>query len=436
MRVVDPTTGHPCPPSSVGQLQVSGSSVFSQYYANPGATSESFTPDGWFTTGDLALIDRDGYLHMLGRHKDVINVNGVKHPCVDVEHFIEDSNIPGVQNSLVFVSAMRLEGADTETYAVFYQHSSAKVDDIVDGLPEDEVQSILSTNRGIRNVCSLFCSQAPHVVLPLPSKYFVKTALGKVSRSALMKAYEQGKFSSLEQFIADAAVAASRRGLNGSASTRTALDEVICEGVSMVFELDPTTIELDQNLFDIGASSMHLMRLKTFLQERLHIHDIPVVELLKRPVISELSVYLQELRESSKHYEASYNPLICFNPHGSKPPLYLVHPGVGEVLIFINLARVLNDDRPVYALRARGFEEGEIPSTSMQEMVEIYTDAIERNNPAGPYYVAGYSFGGCIAVEIGKLLEKRGKKVDWVGIMNVPPFIQFRVKELIWLETM
>ncbi|KXN81002.1 Polyketide synthase PksJ [Leucoagaricus sp. SymC.cos] len=436
MRTVDPLTGFSCPSNVVGQLQVSGTSVFSHYYANSDATHESFTSDGWFVTGDLATIDDHGYLHILGRHKDVINVNGVKHPSVDVEHYIEDSKIRGVENSLVFVSALRLEGADTETYAVFYQHADVFTEE-PNALTEGEVKALLATNRGIRNVCGVFCSQAPHAILPLPRKYCVKTALGKVSRSGLTKVYEQGAFAALERFLIEAASIPMRRAdEHASAHSHSAFDEVVCEGVAEVFGLDPLTLDLNQNLFDIGASSMHLVRLKTFLQDRFHIHEVPTIELLKRPIISQLSTYIQELRACGKNYQASYNPLICFNLHGSKPPLYLVHPGVGEVLIFINLARILNDDRPIYALRARGFEAGETPPTSMQEMIEIYTDAIERNNRPGPYFLAGYSFGAAVAVEIGKLLEERGKTVAWVGVLNLPPFIQFRVQELTWVETM
>jgi acyl carrier protein len=401
-------------------------------------TEESFTADGWFMTGDLALIDDDGFLHMLGRHKDDINVNGVKHPSMDVEHFIDDSNIAGVENSFVYVSAMRLEGAATETYAVFYRHANVDVEKITeDGLADDEAKEILATIRSIKNACSAFFSQAPHVILPLPRHYFIKTALGKVSRSALAKAYEQGKFGFIECFLADAA--AAQESGSTSAAPRSAIDEVICEGVALVFDLDPTTLELDQNLFDIGASSMHLIQLKQFLQDRFHIQDIPTIEMLKRPVISELSSYIQETRDpihgTSVGDNSSYNPLVCFNNRGTKPPLYLVHPGVGEVLIFSNLARVLNDDRPVYALRARGFEAGETPPTSMQEMVDIYTASIVANNPTGPYFIAGYSFGGAVAVEIAKSLERLGKTVAWVGIMNLPPFIQSRIRELIWVET-
>ncbi|KIJ47617.1 hypothetical protein M422DRAFT_248618 [Sphaerobolus stellatus SS14] len=406
-------------------FQVSGSSVFTQYYNNLPVKRDSFTSDGWFITGDLALVDEHGLLHMLGRDKDTINVNGVKHPCVDIEHYIEDSEINGVDNSYVFVGAIRLEGADTETYAVFYQHAGVNPESFrADSGCDEDINGVLNTLWKIKTVCSIFCSQAPHVILPLPPRYFVKTALGKVSRIALTKMYlaaiilkEQEKRTTASQDL-------------------SAVEGAVFEGVTTVFELEQSTLSFNQSIFDIGASSMHLIRLKQFLQDRLEIKDIPTIELLKRPVITELCDYLQEIRDRSADKEGTYNPLLCFSPHGSKPPLYLIHPGTGEVLVFINLGRTLDDDRPVYALRARGFEDNEVPHTTMEEIIETYMAAVETNNPSGPYFIAGYSFGGLLAVEIAKRLEKKGKKVQWLGLLNVPPFVQFRINELSWIESL
>ncbi|KAH9487379.1 putative NRPS-like protein biosynthetic cluster [Psilocybe cubensis] len=436
VRVMDPVTSLPCPQGVVGQLQMSGPAIFTQYYSNPTATNESFTSDGWFITGDLALIDDDGNVHMLGRHKDVINVNGVKHPCVDIEHYIADSNIDNVEISCIFACALRLPGADTETYTIFYQHNGVSIEeDTITSLTDEQLESVLDTNQRIRNLCAAFCSQAPHVILPLPRNFFFKTALGKVSRITLAKAYGDNKFAVIEKRIGEAS-ARRQEARAASSAPQSELEKVVCEGVSIVFEVELETVNLSQNIFDMGASSMHLIRLKTFLQDHFGIVNIPTIELLQRPIVSEISTYVQQLVNQGNDHQAPYNPLLCLNPQGSKPPIYLVHPGVGEVLIFINLARILNDDRPVYALRARGFEAGETPPSSMQEMVDIYADAIVKNNPSGPYYLAGYSFGAGIAFEIGKLLEKRGKVVPWLGVMNLPPFIQFRVKELVWVETL
>ncbi|KAH8079790.1 acetyl-CoA synthetase-like protein [Cristinia sonorae] len=428
MRVVDPVVGSVCSPLKPGQFQVSGPSVFGEYYNNPKATAESFTSDGWFITGDTAQLDLEGNLHLVGRDKDCVNINGVKHPSVDVEHYIEDSAVEGAMKSFIYVCPMRLAGADTETYAVFYQHTIR----VEDELTKDDLTIIAKTNRTIRNACVVFCSQAPHTILPLPRKYFVKTALGKISRSALVTAYIQGAFSGLEETLADGSAGPVQSG----EEPENPVEDIVFKAIRSIFDLTDVPLSRSQSLFDLGASSMHLMRLKQSLQVRLSVADIPTIEMLKRPEIGDLCDYLAKMIEYGSMVTSkavNYNPLVCLNPQGSKPPLFLVHPGVGEILVFINLARVLQDDRPVYALRARGFD-GEESFSSFDQMVDTYTSAVEAQFPDGPYYLGGYSFGGAVAFEIGKRLEAKGRDVAFLGIFNLPPHIAFRMHELVWVE--
>lgn len=112
-----------------------------------------------------------------------------------------------------------------------------------------------------------------------------------------------------------------------------------------------------------------------------------------------------------------------------------MHPGVGEVLVFVNLARYFTGDRPFYALRARGFNQGEKPFVSFEQMVDAYVDAIRARQPHGPYAVAGYSYGGAVAFEIAKILESQGERVDFVGSFNLPPHIKYRMDELDFVDT-
>jgi long-chain acyl-CoA synthetase len=62
----------------VGELECRGPSVFSGYRNNPEANEAAFTPDGWFRTGDLGFIDADGYVHIVGRVKEMIVLGGGK----------------------------------------------------------------------------------------------------------------------------------------------------------------------------------------------------------------------------------------------------------------------------------------------------------------------------------------------------------------------
>jgi cyclohexanecarboxylate-CoA ligase len=71
-----------------GELEVRGASVFSGYLGNSAATQEAFTSDGWFRTGDLARMDKDGNLTITGRSKDIINRGGVKFNPGDVEQIL------------------------------------------------------------------------------------------------------------------------------------------------------------------------------------------------------------------------------------------------------------------------------------------------------------------------------------------------------------
>ncbi|MBR3284927.1 MAG: AMP-binding protein, partial [Bacteroidales bacterium] len=55
-----------------GEVQVKGPNVFQGYYKNPDATAATFTEDGWFRTGDMGIIDSDGFLYLRGRSKCMI----------------------------------------------------------------------------------------------------------------------------------------------------------------------------------------------------------------------------------------------------------------------------------------------------------------------------------------------------------------------------
>lgn len=91
----------------VGEIHVKGSNVMPGYYNDGQATAEAFTDDGWFKTGDLGYLDRDGYLYVTGRLKHLIILsNGKNVSSEELEEKIK--LVPGVKETAVYAQGDRI----------------------------------------------------------------------------------------------------------------------------------------------------------------------------------------------------------------------------------------------------------------------------------------------------------------------------------------
>jgi long-chain acyl-CoA synthetase len=87
LKVVD-VEGRTLPVGEVGELWARGTAVSAGYFGRPDATAEVFVDDGWFRTGDIVRMDADGYVFLVDRAKDMINVGGEKVYPRDVEEVL------------------------------------------------------------------------------------------------------------------------------------------------------------------------------------------------------------------------------------------------------------------------------------------------------------------------------------------------------------
>src|SRR6266700_2993768 len=99
VRVTDPDTGKELARETIGMIEVKGPNVFKGYWRMPEKTKAEFRDDGFFITGDLGKIDGDGYVHILGRGKDLVISGGFNVYPKEIESEIDA--MPGVIESAV-----------------------------------------------------------------------------------------------------------------------------------------------------------------------------------------------------------------------------------------------------------------------------------------------------------------------------------------------
>ena len=99
LRIADPDTGAPIAQGEIGMIEVKGPNVFKGYWRMPEKTAAEFRADGFFITGDLGKIDDKGYVHIVGRGKDLVITGGFNVYPKEVEDEIDA--MPGVIESAV-----------------------------------------------------------------------------------------------------------------------------------------------------------------------------------------------------------------------------------------------------------------------------------------------------------------------------------------------
>ena len=99
VRICDPETGTEVATGAIGVIEVKGRNVFKGYWNMPEKTKEEFRADGFFITGDLAQMDADGYVTIVGRAKDLIISGGYNIYPKEVEMLLDEQ--PGVLESAV-----------------------------------------------------------------------------------------------------------------------------------------------------------------------------------------------------------------------------------------------------------------------------------------------------------------------------------------------
>ena len=128
VRLVDPG-GDDALVGDAGEIWVKGPNVFAGYWEDPDATANALTPDGWLRTGDVAVVDDDGFLFLVDRVKDLIIVSGFNVYPAEVEEVL--ASHPAVAQAAVIGVPHPHSGEAVKAYVVTAEGVSVEEDDLI-----------------------------------------------------------------------------------------------------------------------------------------------------------------------------------------------------------------------------------------------------------------------------------------------------------------
>ncbi|MEM9663834.1 MAG: amino acid adenylation domain-containing protein [Bacteroidota bacterium] len=170
---------------------------------------------------------------------------------------------------------------------------------------------------------------------------------------------------------------------------------------------------VDDDFFDLGGTSLLAAELFLDLHERLDL-DLPLALMAKAPTVAELARVIKRGQVNE-----AWSSLVPLQLHGTRPPLFCVHGGRGNVLNFERLARRLGDEQPVYGLQWDGLD-GSAGRNRIDAMATAYLEEVRQVQPHGPYLLAGHCTGGAVALEIAHQLRAAGEAVPLLIMFNTP----------------
>jgi acyl-CoA synthetase (AMP-forming)/AMP-acid ligase II/aryl carrier-like protein len=259
----------------VGHIQIRGQNVTAGYFEDAAANGEAITSDGWLRTGDLGVV-HEGELYVTGRDKEILFVHGQNYYPHDLERMSEA--VDGLTLGKVVIAGIRPAGAETDTVVAFVLHRG----ELGDFLPlAQELSRRVAEHAGVE------------IDAVVPVRRIPKTTSGKVQRHLLEQEYLAGAFD------AELAELAARRRAQAAASpaafSADAIEQrlrAICEA-----ELEGRTLEVDESLFDLGASSLKLIAIHERIEQSWP-GAIDVTEIFEHPSVRALARLIESKTSS------------------------------------------------------------------------------------------------------------------------------------------
>ena len=191
----------------------------------------------------------------------------------------------------------------------------------------------------------------------------------------------------------------------------SAPDELVAT-LTAIFErvLARTPVGPEEDFFELGGDSIAAVTISVEIGAALG-REVPVTALFAAPSVAAFAAALSEAAPPP------FSPLVPLRP-GAGAALFLVHGVGGAVGELRELASRIETARPVVGVQARGMDGGAAPLDTVEAMALDYLETIRTVQPAGPYFLGGYSFGGLVAYEMARRLAEAGERVAFLLLID------------------
>lgn len=374
--------GRPVPVGVVGELVIAGDLLARGYFQRPELTAERFMPDPFSTeggrlyrTGDLARYRVDGVIEYVGRLDHQVKIRGFRVELGEIESCL--LQLPEVREALV-IAREGLAGMQLIAYVV-------PSDADVSNQPHEQMRATLRAELKSR----LPAYMVPSHLLVLEAMPVSPT--GKLDRKALpLPDFNQSE--------------------NRFRAAETALERALAELWQETLHVD--RVGLDDNFFELGGHSILAIQFIAALNARLGI-KLALQHMLAHATVEALAQFI-----ATEHQQQAQCVVELSSSATGAPPLFCLHPSGGIVFCYQPLAKRLSKHARTFGVMHTGFADKHSHAQTWAQMIADYTRQIIDKQADGPYRLMGWSLGGSIAMDIAAELERQGREVSFLGLVD------------------
>jgi amino acid adenylation domain-containing protein len=381
---------NPAPIGVAGELYIGGAGLARGYWNRPELTAEKFLPSPFgagrmYATGDLARIHDDGSIELLERADFQVKVRGYRIELPEIEAAL--ATHPQVKEAVVTHHKSDTTGATSlVAYVAVGQQTEVFCETLI-----SELQTRLS-----RTLPEYLIPNAFVTLAELP-----RNSNGKLDRKALPSADVQADNAWLHSTLADS-------------EDYVAPTDVIERQLADIWQttLGIPRISIRANFFSLGVGSLAALRLISKMN-RIYAMELGLASLISASTIEQIAELIR-----TRFAPNTDSSLVPLQPHGTRPPLYIVHGVGGNVVNFYGLSMRVGKDQPVYGIQSQALVANQSALLHLKDMAAHYIADIRKVQPHGPYHLLGYSFGGTVVLEIAHQLRAAGDKVALLGMID------------------